>query len=236
MLSDLPRPTGLDIAARYCPAAASELVGGDWYDAFPLLLAAAPETLAIVVGDVAGHDSHAATGMGQLRAMLRQTCWDHQAHDTPAAALTRLDHACHGLRLANASAILGYLCPLPDGTGRWSLTWSNAGHPPPVLVLPDRTSRLLDGGDVLLGCADLVNGSRRDHRVTLDPGSTLVFYTDGLVERRGRDLDVGLAALARLATEPAATAADHIEHILTVMTTTTPAHDDDVVILAVRIR
>ncbi|MGX7827849.1 PP2C family protein-serine/threonine phosphatase [Actinokineospora sp. 24-640] len=249
MLSELPRLAGLDIAARYRAATDTELVGGDWYDAFPLPLnpntttpgtgepdITTPGPVALVVGDVTGHDIHAATGMGQLRAMLRQTCWDHQPEDSPAAALTRLDHASHGLGVATGTAILAYLHPLGDGTGRWSLTWSNAGHPPPVLIGPDRGSGLLHGTDPLLGFPQLLNRPRRNQRITLRPGATLLLYTDGLIERRGHDLDTAMATLARHARHPTATAADHVEHILTAMTTNAPAHDDDIAVLAVRIR
>jgi hypothetical protein len=110
MLTDLPAVPGPELAALYRPAAAGELVGGDWYDAYPLGAAArgprppggaglAPvPLLALTAGDVTGHDMHAATIMGQVRSMLRQADLDHLARG-PAAAVTAVENACTTLGL-----------------------------------------------------------------------------------------------------------------------------------------
>ncbi|MFC4784065.1 SpoIIE family protein phosphatase [Nocardioides sp. MAHUQ-72] len=189
----LARPAsigGLDLAVRYQPAAEVAQVGGDWYDAFRL-----PDgRLALVVGDVAGHDEHAAASMGQIRNLVRGVAYSRP--ESPASVLSGLDHAMHGLDVnVVATAVLAQLEPGGGpGGSRLSLRWSNAGHPPPVLLSADGTARLLETDpDLLLGLN--VDAARTDHTLDLEPGSSLVIYTDGLVERRGAAIDAGLAWL-----------------------------------------
>ena len=184
----LARPAdypGVEVAVRYQPAAEIAQVGGDWYDAFR-----APDgSLALVVGDVAGHDERAAASMGQIRNMLRGVAQTGQAE--PSTVLSLLDGAIDGVELPGvATAVLGELAPAgPDGS--MHLRWSNAGHPPPVLLEPTGAASLLETEpDLLLGLE--VGTDRHDHHLDLLPGSTLVFYTDGLVERRGERLEKGL--------------------------------------------
>ncbi|HYF73239.1 MAG TPA: SpoIIE family protein phosphatase [Nocardioides sp.] len=178
---------GLDIAVRYVPAVEAAQVGGDWYDSFVL-----PDgAVGLVVGDVAGHDENAAAAMAQLRNLTRGVAYSLRT--SPAAVLTGVDGALAGLGADMvATAILVEVAD--DGAGRVRARWSNAGHPPPVLVTPDGGARLLEGKpDLLLG---LDPGTERtDHEVVLESGSALVLYTDGLVERRGASLDDGLAWL-----------------------------------------
>ena len=148
------------------------------------------------VGDVVGHTLAAASVMGQVRAMLRQAAWDHPG-EPPSRALTALELATAGLGPAAAgTAVLAHL--RRTGGGPWSMTWSNAGHPPPVLLCPDGATLLLEGHDILFGYPGLRPGPRCDHHHVLDPGSTLFLYTDGLVERRGHDVDEGIDRLRRL--------------------------------------
>jgi len=198
MLTSLPEVPGLDMAACYHPADSREHVGGDWYDAafVPDPPHPADEVLAVCVGDVVGHTLHAATVMGQVRSMLRQAAWDHPG-EPPSHALTALELATEGLGLhATGTAVLAHL--RRDAGRRWSMTWSNAGHPPPILVEPDGTTVLLEGHDILFGYPALRPGPRGDHHRDLVPGATLFLYTDGLVERRDSEIDAGIDRLRRL--------------------------------------
>jgi hypothetical protein len=128
MLTDLPAVYGPQLSALYRPAAAGELVGGDWYDAYPLGPAArGPQPpgggrrksvlpLALTVGDIAGHDMSAATIMGQVRSMLRQADFDHPDRG-PAAAVTAVENACTVLCL-DATRDPGARPPEPSGRRR----------------------------------------------------------------------------------------------------------------------
>ncbi|MHA6765363.1 GAF domain-containing SpoIIE family protein phosphatase [Streptacidiphilus sp. PAMC 29251] len=235
MLSALPVVPGLELAALYRAASSADMVGGDWYDAFPLPHATAdrPSGLAITVGDITGHDIHAAALMGQIRSMLRQAALIHNGHG-PAAALTALEHACRTLPLeASGTLVHAHLHPDPAGRG-WDLTWTNAGHPPPLLLRPDGTVRRLNDHGVLLHYG-FHPGTRRDHRLLLAPGSTLLLYTDGLIERRGQDLDIAITRTAELlaGADPAVPLPELLGQLADRITA--PESDDDVVLLALRI-
>ncbi|MEU5820859.1 SpoIIE family protein phosphatase [Streptomyces sp. NPDC047803] len=204
MLTELPDVPGLDMAALYLPAADQDMVGGDWYDAYPLPKAppATRPALMLSIGDVIGHDVQAATVMGQIRSMLRQASLDDPAH-SPAAALNAIDRAIDTLPLGLGATAVHARLDLDDD--RWRLTWSNAGHPAPLLHTPDGGIASLDDHDlILLGTSD--DPPRHDHTRDLPPGSVLLLYTDGLVERRDADIDAGTAhtaaVLARHARKP----------------------------------
>lgn len=172
LLTQPPTAGALDIAVRYQPAAHGAHVGGDWYDAFET----AGGATVLVVGDVAGHDRDAVAAMGQIRNVLRGLAYD--TDDGPAALLGRLDRALRGLQVrALATALLCRAEPTPEG---WRLRWSNAGHPPALLRGPNGGVQLLAGHDLMLGVNP--GGPRREQTVDLVAGSTLVLYTDGLVE------------------------------------------------------
>ncbi|WP_052680565.1 SpoIIE family protein phosphatase [Streptomyces sp. NRRL F-4428] len=196
MLTELPDVPGLELSALYRPAAQDDMVGGDWYDAYPLPVAPgtnAAGALALTVGDITGHDIRAAALMGQVRSMLRQADHDHPG-DGPEQALGALERACRGLRLrASGTAVHAHL--IPAGDGSWQLRWSNAGHPAPLLVGPDGTVEALTEHDVLLHHA-LEPGPRTCGSRSLAPGSTLLLYTDGLVERPGGDIEDDVDRLA----------------------------------------
>jgi serine phosphatase RsbU (regulator of sigma subunit) len=183
---------GVQTAVRYQPAVHEAQVGGDWYDA---LVTREGATL-LVVGDIAGHDQDAAAAMGQVRNLLRGIAYD--SSDNPAVLLTRLDAALRGLELNTfATAVLARLeqTSTDSRQGVWRLRWSNAGHLPPLLRQPDGTVRVLaTDPDLLLGFDP--STSRGEHLLELVEGSTLVMYTDGLVERRDASLDDGIARLA----------------------------------------
>jgi GAF domain-containing protein len=233
MLTSLPTVPGLDMAACYHPADSREYVGGDWYDAAFIPDPHHPDddVLAVCVGDVVGHTLQAATLMGQVRAMLRQAGWDHPG-EPPSHALAALELATTGLGLpATGTAVLAHL--RRTATGQWSMTWSNAGHPPPVLLLPDGSTVLLEGHDILFGYPRFRSGPRCDHHHVLDAGSTLFLYTDGLVERRGSDVDEGIDRLRILLSElrgrPPAEMVDAAVEVLA------PDAQDDVVAFAIRL-
>ena len=193
LLTQPPTRGALQIAVRYQPASLEAHVGGDWHDAFGTVSGAT----TVVVGDVTGHDVTAAATMGQLRNLLRGMAYD--SDDSPAVLLSRLDAAMSGLEIGTlATAVLGRVEQHGAAEHQtWRLRWSNAGHPPPLLRRPDGTVTILDGRpELLLG---LDPRARRGERVVdLLPGSTLLFYSDGLVERRTADLDQGIARLADL--------------------------------------
>ncbi len=186
-------PPGIEVEVRYQPAAEHAQIGGDWYDAFVL-----PDgAVVLAVGDVIGHDMLAAAVMGQLRNLLRGIVFTEPA--SPAETLRRLEAALIGLELdTSATLFLARLDP-PDPespAGPRVLHWCNAGHPPPLLITPPE-----QGVDLLSLEPDLMIGvvpdaQRTSHRHVLPAGSTLLLYTDGLVERRGEDLNVGISHLA----------------------------------------
>jgi hypothetical protein len=232
MLTTLPTIDGLPMAARYEPADSREDVGGDWFDAAPLTDPAHPDhpVLAVSVGDTVGHALHAATIMGQVRSMLRQSAWDHPG-GPPSLILRAFETASLGLGLAAAgSAVVAHLCGTPSG--RWSMTWTNAGHPPPVLLLPDGTTELLSDHDALFGFRLTASLPRRDHRRALPPGTTLFLYTDGLVERRDSDIDAGVAALLAVLDQVRDRTPQEI--VDTAVTRVAPDAPDDVVAFAIR--
>jgi GAF domain-containing protein len=236
MLSALPVVDGLELAASYVPADARERVGGDWYDA--VLLAGtgrADPALAVTVGDIIGHTMHAATIMGQVRSMMRQAGWERDGHAAPSEVLTAVERACVGLGVeAAGTAVHARLERLHDGTGAWSMIWSNAGHPPPILVHPDGTTDLFSEHDMLFGFPHLLRRPRVDHRTVLEPGSTVVLHTDGLVENRRSDLDQGTDALRALLTRHHGLAPQElVDTVVTSMVGDQP--EDDVVAMAVQL-
>jgi PAS domain S-box-containing protein len=179
----LPELPGVELAAEYRPAEVVVDVGGDWYDAF----VADDGRLVVVVGDVAGHGVHAASLMGRVRNALRA----YAVEDTDASSiLRRLHHMLSTLDdFSMVTAFVGCLDPQSH-----ELAWSRAGHPPPLLVQPDGTSHFLD--EVNGAPLGTMTKQYETHVTTLAPGSLLLGYTDGLVERRDCLLDEGLRWLA----------------------------------------
>lgn len=229
LAGSLPQSGQLEVRARYLPAAAEAAAGGDWHDA---ILQPSGGTL-LSIGDVMGHDVNATAAMGQVRTLLRGLAFDSQ--DSPAGVLRRVDAAMSGLRVDTlATAIVARVEDDADehGDGRRSFRWSNAGHPPPVLVRANgKVEELASPADLLLGLDP--RQPRTEHRVDLGPGDTVVLFTDGLVERRGRALEDGLADLQRTLSEHHDMPLDQLcdvvlhEHL-------SGEQDDDVALLAVR--
>ncbi|QTA36998.1 GAF domain-containing protein (plasmid) [Streptomyces sp. CA-256286] len=241
MLTDLPKIEGIELAALYRPAAETDLVGGDWYDAYPLPSAdqggedsSAPDVLAFSIGDITGHDLRAATLMGQVRSMLRQADLDHPGAG-PARALAAFEHANTRLDIgASGTLVHAHLrpCPAPQ-EAIWELTWTNAGHPPPLIATPGTPARRLHKRGMLV-FPGLAGPERTENRITLPPGSALLFYTDGLIERTGQTMTEAIDLAAQLLT-------DHtrwpLSELLDVIIDQVPAPDpgDDIALLALRI-
>lgn len=194
LLTDPPEVLGLDVVVRYQPAAEAAQVGGDWYDAFRL----PGGDLALVIGDVVGHDTAAAAAMGQLRSLLRGIAVS--GDEGPAEILHGVDLAMQTLEMTStATVVLARLRPFQrsDGTGAYRLTWSNAGHPPPYVVVPGEPAAELAAGEsnLLLGIDP--GAERTQLALELTQGATLLLYTDGLVERRDQNFDEGTRTLRR---------------------------------------
>lgn len=219
VLDRAPHFDGVELVARYRPATTYQL-GGDWWDAFKL-----PDgRLALVVGDVAGHGVSAASAMTQVRTALRAYLFEGHP---PADCLDHLDRLMDGLLdLRVATAIVAVL---DVATGRVEI--ANAGHLPPLLVGPGGAAEELVGSArPLLGVGE---GTSSSTYVDLPVGSTLLLYTDGLVERRGTDMDARserLRALAAL-TSPGESLDDWADRLLSIQDGT---EDDDTTLLAFR--
>ncbi len=228
LLTEPVQSDHLQVAVRYRPAAHDVKVGGDWYDAFPT----SEGDLSLVIGDVAGHDREAVAAMGQLRNLLRGISF--ALNKPPAPILKALDQAMGHFAVGSfATAILAQVeqTVVDKVRSRHRVHWSNAGHPPPLLVHPDGTAELLlTTPEMLLGVRH--GGPRTDHVTSLPTGSTLLLYTDGLVERRGQVIDEGFARLVTMArTLPAHDLEDFCDALIQRMGLD---GDDDIALLALR--
>ncbi|MFE7901171.1 PP2C family protein-serine/threonine phosphatase [Streptomyces sp. NPDC057424] len=190
LLPTLPDLRPFTAAAVYRPAAEPSKLGGDWYDAIPL----PDDVVAVVIGDVVGHDLHAAAAMASTRNMLRALLFDRDS--SPGAVLTRLDRTLQAVT-PNPVTTTALARIEPEGPGR-RLRWSSAGHVPPLLITPERRVEILSVEPGLPLGVD-PEEPRPDHSRFLLPGTTLVFFTDGLIEHPARPIDESLGALADLA-------------------------------------
>jgi PAS domain S-box-containing protein len=226
LLPQLPRVPGLQMRARYLPAPDASQVGGDWYDAFSVTEGGT----ALVIGDVAGHDLDAAAGMAQLRNMLRAYAVAH--HESPDIVATRLEQAMLTITDATmATLVFGRLQAAGPGGVRFS--WTNAGHPPPLLITRDGiTEFLTEGHGPLLGLASVPT---RPHASRLLPReSVLLLYTDGLIESRHRSLDHGLNQLRQHAAALSRRSLGDLCDAL-LARVRPPDNEDDVALLALRV-
>ena len=184
----LPRLDRLAVASRYTPSAAHSRAGGDWYEMLP----AGGTRVALAVGDVVGHGPAAAAVMGQLRSALAAVLLDGTP---PAAALERLD--AFSAHVSDAAGSTCACLTLDWVTGE--LRWALAGHPP-VLLVDDSGARLLEDASATGPVLGVHGRAPYGEAVTtIRPGTSIVLYTDGLVERRGENLDTGLDRLAEVA-------------------------------------
>jgi PAS domain S-box-containing protein len=239
MMTAPPQPDHVQVAVRYVPAAEVAQVGGDWYDAF---LQPDGATM-VVIGDVIGHDTAAAAAMGQIRNILRGVAV--ATRSSPAQLLSQVDAVMSELLIEiTATAVVARLEQTPQERrqGLTRLRWSNAGHPPPVVVGDPRDSHEPPRTEVLWGrepnlLLGLEPGAPRDETVvTLQSGSTLLLYTDGLVERRGELIDTGIERLTDVLAElvVGGLALEELcDELLRRMLSAKP--DDDVAIVAVRL-
>jgi anti-sigma regulatory factor (Ser/Thr protein kinase) len=181
--AQLPDVPGTAIATRYVPAVAEVEVGGDWYDVIPL----AAGRVGLAMGDVVSRGVRAASVMGQLRNALRAYALDGHP---PALVLDRL-HAMLRTLERREMATLAYMVLDPIAL---SFTLASAGHPPPLVLSPDgRVCLIEEGRGPPLGAvADAVY---KETSGVVEPGATLLLYTDGLVERREMWLDEGMERL-----------------------------------------
>ncbi|GAA3512333.1 PAS domain S-box-containing protein [Streptosporangium album] len=225
LLPEPPAVPGLQIASRYRPSPAAAEVGGDWYDCFRLRDGAT----MLTIGDVAGHDLPAAVTMSQIRNMLRGLAVDRE--EPVGDILRRLDIAMETLYGEETVTCVLARVERPED-GPWRLSYSVAGHPPPLMVTDDGGSRFLEGARApILGV--LRDGPRASAVEPLPPGGTLLLYTDGLVERPGEDIGEGLDRLrhhaARLARRPLEAFCDEL------LATLADGGDDDIAMIAVRL-
>jgi serine phosphatase RsbU (regulator of sigma subunit) len=190
----LPEVSGVDMAARCVPGHAFG-IGGDWYDVFTL----PSGWLGVVIGDVSGHGLNSAVVMGRVRSALRAYAL---ICDDPAQALTMLDRKVHHFEAGSLTTAL-YAMVAPDRT---TIKVSLAGHLRPVLSVPGQAAVMPElPVDPPLGIGR-PGLARRTTTIDFAPGAVLVCYTDGLVERRGQLIDVGLERLlATVDPDPAET-------------------------------
>lgn len=210
----------LDVAVRYKAGATELLVGGDWYDVFEV----AESTIVLTVGDVVGNGLEASAAMGRLRTAVSVLA------PVAAGPGSILASVCDYARDSGATSFAtAVVAALETDTGR--LTYGSAGHPPLLVIDPDGTSRwLTDGRSAPLACGQR-QIVRPEGSTYLAPGSVVVGYTDGLVERRGEDLMEGLARLERICQM------NHrrsIEELADLMLAEADGSADDVVVLVLR--
>ncbi len=216
----VPEVPGVAVAARYLPASPDVNLGGDWYDLIPLL----DGRLGVVVGDIAGHGVAAAAAMGQLRMALRACPLESL---NPAEVLGRLNSLLRDVQpTAMATVWYGLFDPATQ-----SLSFSSAGHPPPLQIDDDGVGRFIEevhGSP--LGALAGVEYELATHRI--DPRATLLLYTDGLIERRHASIDDGFRRLRESVLDaPRALEllCDHVVHALV-----DASMSDDVALLAIR--
>jgi PAS domain S-box-containing protein len=183
---ELPSLDQLELTARYLPGTSGVKIGGDWYDVVRI----DDGRVVLAIGDVVGHGVRAAASMGKLRHTLQFLALEGL---TPAAMLDRLNAYVCNSEGDMATLLVAIYSP---ATG--SLQFSSAGHPPPLVREPDGALIYLPGGRGMpLGAS--ISATFQDDHTVLEPGSVLVMYTDGLIERRREPLDVGFLRLGEVA-------------------------------------
>ncbi|MFC9941395.1 PP2C family protein-serine/threonine phosphatase [Streptomyces pratensis] len=213
-----------DVAVRYLPAIGSLNVCGDWYDTVDL----AGGQFTVAVGDVVGHGLEAATVMGMLRSALSAAS---RAVTGPAQALEVLGMYARSVEGALATTAVTVLV---DARSKL-LVYSSAGHLPPVLLHSDGTCELLENA------TDPPLGARPEHvprpqaSVAYRQGDTLILYTDGLIERRGEDIDTGLDLLRRALGDLSEFTPDRIADALLARLGVAKGGHDDIALVVVRL-
>jgi serine/threonine-protein kinase RsbW len=181
----LPAADAFELDAAYRPGVAELEVGGDWYDAFWL----DDRRLGLVVGDVVGRGLDAAATMGQLRSAVRAYALTGLG---PGALLAALDEYARRHAVGRMATVVYAELDLARSTLRFAC----AGHPPPLIAAPGEASRLAwDGRSTPLDAFAAASGGRPEAEVPLAPGTAVLLYTDGLVERRAQAVSDGLDRL-----------------------------------------
>lgn len=224
LLPELAEIDGIDACAAYEPASSHAEIGGDWYD----LVRAPDGALVAMIGDVTGHNVRAAAAMGRVRGALRSYALEGHG---PAAVLEHVERIAE--HLLDELLVTCVIVRLELVEGTWQATCANAGHLPPLILDPDGRARFVDvPNDPLIGIAR-TPVPRRTVSMTMAAHSTLVMYTDGIVERRRERLDEGLDRL-RHAVEVHGSR-DPIDLICKrLITEIDPDGNDDIAILAIR--
>jgi PAS domain S-box-containing protein len=221
MLPEQAEVDGLDVWTYYAPNSEHAQVGGDWYD----VLQIAPDVVGVVIGDVVGHDVEAAAAMGQLRSVVRSYLYE-QAQ--PGSVLSRVDQLVAGMRVPRPAGLV--LTTLQRRDGGWRADYSRAGHLPALHVRGTEVTRLSGAGGPLIGFG---RAPRESAGTDVAPGDFLVFYTDGLIERRDRSLRQGVELLADVVSRITAIDAAGIgEEILSRLA---DSPEDDVAVVVVRV-
>lgn len=216
--ADLPH----GFAVRYQAASRPLQVGGDWYDVVDL----DDGRIAMIVGDCVGHGLPAATVMGQVRSACRALLFDNPS---PAAALGGIDR--FAARLPGAQCATAVCVVLDPTTGE--LAYSSAGHPPPILVHADGSTRLLgDAHTIALGLR--VGWTRPEARLTMPAGATLMLYTDGLVERRRVLLEDGISRAAAVLEDHRTSGLEELADQIMARLAPSTGYQDDVALLLYR--
>ncbi len=224
MLPELDQIDSLDVWTYYAPSSTHAQVGGDWYDVVRL----EEDVIALVVGDVTGHDIEAAAAMGQLRSVVRAFAAD--LHE-PDEVLTRVDRIVDSMRMGKvASLIYATLTQSEDQSPSWELRYSRAGHLPGLLVRGGEVRQLDGAGGHLIGFGAV---ERQTAVERLQPGDVLVMYTDGLIERRDRPTPRGLDELQKVLTGLDPTDAASVGELLLRELAESP--EDDVAVVVTRV-
>jgi len=221
MLPEQAEVDGLDVWTYYAPNSEHAQVGGDWYD----VLQISDDVVGVAIGDVVGHDVEAAAAMGQLRSVVRAYAYEIE---TPGPVLERVDRLVAGMRIPRAASLV--LATLTRDASGWGLEYSRAGHLPVLLVRGGHASQLADASGSLIGFG---HRPRPTARNDLRPGDVLIFYTDGLIERRDRSLREGIDAL--MAACEQVTAIDSAGVGEELLSRLADAPEDDVAVVVVRL-
>jgi anti-anti-sigma factor len=217
----LPIIPGVEFASRYLPGGAGLEVGGDWYDVFALPRG----RLGLTIGDVVGRGLGAAAAMGQLRTALRAYAIET---NSPAVVLQRLSRLVAEFEAAQMATLI-YAVLDPDNQ---TLSFASAGHPPPLLIGADGMAfYLMDGRSPPLG---VTRAAQAEATITIEPGSTLVLYTDGLIERRRGSMAESMEAL-RTAVEGHHGSLDSLCDDRVLQAPRPESSGDDVAVLMVRL-
>ncbi|MGK2930943.1 MAG: PP2C family protein-serine/threonine phosphatase [Acidimicrobiales bacterium] len=218
---ELPSVDGLTIAARYRPATQRATVGGDWYDALVL----DDRRLVFVVGDVVGHGLVAAAAMGRLRTAFRAIA---RLSSDPGEMLRAMNLQVDSIPDSFCTTVVCTVIDLATGT----MTWSRSGHPPPVVLDADGPHLLDEPGLPPLGVAPAAPA--RVHTHALGAGDRVILYTDGIVERRGESIDVGLRRLGVVAENLADLEPEEFADALVEALVPADEQSDDLAVLVIR--